>query len=173
MKKFLPVLCSLIFTDTSLAMTTPKQGDQTKNPQEYVLSHSEFPEDGIVQFDCAKCSSMTNALFIAATKECGNAGCNLFFFKEKQGSYEYVTNVFLNHGGFQFLSREHNGYPDILTYHHLSAEEGTLSKMQFDGKQYVKVGDAKKIKGSEFDKYLKPEPVKQVYFSKDLKKVDR
>jgi hypothetical protein len=151
---------------------TPKIGDVTDSPQKYVLAHAEFPEDGLTQFDCGACSTMKDSLFIAATRECGNAGCSFYIFKKEKGlSYIYLTTIFLSSGGFQFLKTSHHGYPDILTYHHMSAAEGTLSTFEFNGKEYLSKDQGRTIKSSESGSYVKAEPVKQEYFTKDLKKV--
>jgi hypothetical protein len=171
MRLFFPLTC-LLFCLPAGADQSPKFGEVTDDPQRFVLSHSEFPEEGLTQFDCHSCSTMKDLLFIAATQECGNAGCGYFIFKKSDVSaYSYVANVFLSPGGFQFLSSSHNGFADIRFYHHMSAFEGTLTSMQFNGANYEAVGAPKTIKSSEFNKYVQPEPVKAVRFSRDLEEV--
>ena len=76
MKEMLLVTLVLFINPALQASTSPIQGEQIGNPQKYVLSHAEFPEKGLVQFDCSHCSTMKDTLFVAATQECGNAGCN-------------------------------------------------------------------------------------------------
>lgn len=149
----------------------PKIGEKTDNPQKYVLAHAEFPEQGLAQFDCAHCSAMKDLLFVAATEECGNISCNFYVFRKVGNSYEYLTNVGASHGSFQFLQTKHHGMNDILNYHHMSAFEGILSKEEFDGKDYRFAGKGKTIKSADFAKYINPEPVEQIYFSKDLKQI--
>jgi hypothetical protein len=148
----------------SLASPLPKFGEKTGNARQYVLSHSDFPEGGITQFDCSKCSAMTNLIFVAPTKECGNAGCGFFIFKEQNKSYEFVTIHFLHPGAFQFLKSKHLGMNDLLFYNHMSAMEGTLTTFEFDGKNYQQVGKSEAIKSADLDRRLKPEPVKPAYF---------
>jgi hypothetical protein len=148
-----------------------KAGEITDNPERYALSHAERTDEGIVEFDCSRCSAMTDLLFIAATDECGNAGCHFYVFKKAQGtSYKYLTNVFLDRGGFQFLKTKHHGLNDILFYSHLSAAEGTLGRYEFDGKNYQE-RTSEVIPSSDFNSRITPEPVIQVALSKDLKRI--
>jgi hypothetical protein len=148
-------------------------GEKTDNPQKYVLAHSEIPDKGLTQFDCKKCSSMTDLLFVAATSECGNAACDYFAFRKKGSEYEYITTLSTQANGFQFLKTKHHGMSDILDYHHMSAGQGLLSTLKFDGKNYMSADKGRTISSSEFEKFVKPEPVERIYFSKDLKKIDQ
>ncbi len=148
--------------------------ENVDGPLRYVLSHADETGEGFVAFDCSRCSAMKDLLFVAATPECGNAGCDFYVFKKtKEASYGYVTNVFLNHGGFQFLKTVHHGMNDILFYHHMSAFEGVLGRYEFDGKDYQLVGEGETIASGDFFSRIVPETVNQIYFSKDMKRIRR
>jgi hypothetical protein len=162
-----------------LLLTVPARGPQTpskapkmtETPEHDVLARAEEPDRGLIEFDCSHCSAMTDLLFVAATENCGNAGCDFYVFKKAQGkSYEFLTKVFLNHGGFQFLKTKHHGLNDILSYSHLSAAEGTLVRDEFDGTNYQE-RESEVIPSSDFSSRITtPEPVDQICLSKDLKK---
>jgi hypothetical protein len=161
----------LLTVSVTQDQTPAKAGETTGNPERYVLSHAELPDEGIVEFDCSRCSAMTDLLFVAATEECGNSGCPFYIFKKMQGtSYKYLTNLFLDRGGFQFLKTKHHGLNDILSYSHLSAAEGTLGWYEFDGNNYQE-RESKVIPSSDFNSRITPEPVVQIALSKDLKRI--
>jgi hypothetical protein len=153
------------------AQAESKTQQMTDSPQRDVLARAEEPDRGLVEFDCSHCSAMTDLLFVAATEDCGNAGCDFYIFKKAQGkSYLYLTNLFLDCGGFQFLKTKHHGLNDMLSYSHLSAAEGTLLREEFDGKNY-QTRESKVIPSSDFSsKISTPEPCAYIYLSRDLKK---
>jgi hypothetical protein len=128
--------------------------------------------EGSWKFDCSHCSAMTDLLFLAATEDCGNAGCDFYVLKKAQGeSYQYLTKVFLNHNGFQFLKTKHHGLDDILFYAHVSAAQGTLVRYEFDGKSNQE-RESEVIPSSDFSSRIAtPEDVVQIYLSKDLESV--
>jgi hypothetical protein len=165
------LLKSFVILSISLALAylPGKVGERTNNPQKFVLSHARSPKQGITLFDCAKCTAMSDFLFISPTQECGNAGCPYFLFKKNGNKFEYVTTIFIAAGGFQFLKSQHHGLNDILSYGHMSAFEGTLVREEFDGKKYRQVGPVETIKSEDFKTKITPEPVKREYLSKDLK----
>lgn len=169
------LLCMMLLLLTvpaAWAQAQLKTQQMTDNPQRDVLSRAEEPDRGLVEFDCSHCSAMTDLLFVAATENCGNAGCDFYIFKKAQGkSYQYLPNLFLDCGGFQFLKTKHHGLNDILSYSHLSAAEGTLVRQEFDGKNY-QTRENKVIPGSDFSSRITtPEPCIYIYLSKDLKKI--
>jgi hypothetical protein len=95
----------------------------------------------LFQFDCTGCSAMQDLLFVAASQDCGNAGCNFYVFRNLgSSSYEYLTAVFLDHGAFAFLKTKHHGLNDILSYHRWSATDGSLYRLEFDGTNYREIG---------------------------------
>jgi hypothetical protein len=148
------------------AQTAPKPGDVTDNPQQYVLSRANSPERGLSQFDCSQCSAMKDLLFVAPVETCGNAGCDFYVFRKSPGkSYEYLTEVQLQRGGFQFLETTHNGLNDILIYHHMSAEEGQLLHMEFDGQNYQFAGVSETVESAEYASRINPEVVQQLFYS--------
>ena len=61
----------------------------------------------------------------------------------------------------------HHGRNDILFYHHMSAFEGELCCYEFDGKDYLEVGETETIKSSDFKSRITPELVVQIYRSKE------
>jgi hypothetical protein len=162
----------LLTVPAAWAQAQSKTQQITDNPQRDVLSRAEEPDRGLVEFDCSHCSAMTDLLFVAATEDCGNAGCNFYVFKKTQGkSYQYLTKIFLNHNGFQFLKTRHHGLNDILFYAHDSAAQGTLVRYEYDGKNYEE-RESEVISSSDFSSRITtPEPVVQVYLSKDLQRV--
>jgi hypothetical protein len=161
------ILLLLLFRGTP-AQTLVKAGEITDNPQRLVLSRTDSPDQGIAQFDCSHCSAMNDLFFVAVASECGNAGCSFYVFQKIDGkSYKYVTNIFLNHGAFQFLKTMHHGRNDIVFYHHMSAFEGELGRYEFDGKDSLEVGETETIKNSDFKSRITPEPVVQIYRSKE------
>lgn len=148
--------------------------ENVDGPLRYVLSHADETGEGFVAFDCSRCSAMKDLLFVAATQECGNAGCNFYVFKKtNEASYGYLTNIFLHDGAFQFLKTVHHGMNDILFYHHMSAFEGDLDRYEFDGKDYQEVREGETIPSGEFFSRIVPETVNQIYFSKDMKRIRR
>ena len=161
-------LFSVMAETTSEFKTSPK----TDDPRKYVLLHSETPDSNLSQFDCRRCSSMKDLVFVTTWKGCGTAGCNYFIFKKTRNSFKFVTRAFLHPGAFEFLKSKHHGLHDVIFYHHMSAEDGTLENMEYDGKNYLVI-KSEKIKGTEFGSRIpKPEIVDVVSFSKDLKKID-
>lgn len=157
----------------SAKTSVAKAGDKTEEPQKYVLDHTEFPEQGLRQFDCSQCAVMKDVVFISPASDCGNAGCNYFLFKKEGASFIYKTTIFLHASGFQFLKSSHEGLNDFISYARVSAFEGEIATHVFDGREYKLAGKAQTIKSEDFDKHIKPEPVKQVSYSKDLKKEDQ
>lgn len=148
--------------------------ENVDGPLRYVLSHADETGEGFVAFDCSHCSVMKDLLFVAATQECGNAGCTFYVFKKtKEASYGYLTNIFLHGGAFQFLKTEHHGMNDILFYHHMSAFGGDLGRYEFDGKDYQEVGEGETIPSGEFFSRIVPETVNQIYFTKDMERIRR
>ncbi|MFZ1974512.1 MAG: hypothetical protein WAU89_16830 [Candidatus Acidiferrales bacterium] len=166
-------LILLLFVVSASGTQAPlKASRMTETPERDVLARAQEPDRGLVEFDCSGCSAMTDLLFVAPTDACGNAGCDFYVFKKAQGrSYLYLTNLFLDCGGFQFLNTKHHGLNDILSYSHLSAAEGTLVREEFDGKNY-QTRESKVIPGSDFSSRITtPEPCIYIYLSKDLKKI--
>lgn len=143
-------------------LTHPTKGEKTADPQDFVIKHSEFPQTGLVQFDCQKCSHMKDLLFVGATAECGTAGCNFYLFKKDKKAHVYLTHAFLNQGGFKFLPEKHHGMNDLLVYRHMSATEGILTREEFDGNHYQSVGAKKNVKSADFEKVIQPESVSQI-----------
>jgi len=153
-------------------MVSPKLGEKTENPQKYVLSHVEFFDRGLTQFDCGHCSAMKDFLFVASTNSCGTGGCEFFVFRKTGPTFEFLTSVFLNSSAFQILKSVHKGLPNIKTYFHQSAFDGKVVVFQYDGKNYQKIGKSKFIKSSELYNILRVESVKVVLMSKDLKIIE-
>jgi hypothetical protein len=78
------LVLSLVVGAGAGAQTQPKPQQITDSPQRDVLSRAGEPDQGLVQFDCSRCSAMTDLLFIASRDSCGNAGCNYFIFTRLQ-----------------------------------------------------------------------------------------
>lgn len=83
-------------------------------------------------------------------------------FERKGKEAVYIDTLVFKAGGFEFLKTSHKGYPDIKIYNHLSADEGKLYTMQFDGKEYQTLGKAKTIPSSDFAKMITPEKVIEI-----------
>ncbi len=169
--KMFSVISILCFALISQAKVHVRFGDVTDNPQNYVLTHSQNPSKGLTQFDCSTCTSMKDLVFIAPTSECGTNGCFFYVFKPSLKSYKLETAVFLRTNAFQLLPSKTNGWNDFLFYQTLNSTDGLVVKNQFNGKKYVGIGKAQKIKNAELKKYLTPEAVTKVYFDKNLKKI--
>jgi hypothetical protein len=167
MKLFAAVSIFLIFNLFASGQT--RRNDRvTQTPQRDVLARAEYPDQGLVQFDCEKCSAMTDLLFIAARESCGNAGCTYFVFKKKQvGSFEYLTTAFMN-PGFVFLKTKHHGMNDMLSCFHINAGECALVRSEFDGKFYRDRARVD-IDNSQVDSRMPDrENVTPIYLNKDL-----
>ena len=160
---FISTILSLVVSTSlfSLAAQKAKFGDVVSDPKKHVLARTDNPEQGIRQFECNQCSAMKGVIFIAPNADCGNAGCNYSLYKKENGSYKFLTTVFLHPMSFQFLKTSHHGLNDIISYHHLSADEGSIATYVFDGTEYKAMEKARMIKSSDFEKYIKRESVKQ------------
>ena len=142
----------------------------TATPEHDVLARADEPEQGLVEFDCSKCSAMTDLLFVAARETCGNAGCDYYIFRKSQNnSYEYLTTTFMN-SGFQFLKTKHHGMNDMLSCFHVDASECSLIRYEFDGTTYQERSREPIASSELYSRMPAPENVAQVYLSKDLKK---
>jgi hypothetical protein len=79
---------------------------------------------------------------------------------EKNGhELTYRTSIPIKPGAFEFLKSTHNDLPDLRVYHHMSANEGIIKTMHFDGREYKVAGAPKKIAANQFEKEIKPEKV--------------
>jgi hypothetical protein len=136
--------------------------------QRYVLSKAKDSSRGLTQFDCSSCSAMKDFLFIAASCDCNDSGCLMYVFKPNKNSYQVQTHMFLRAHGFQFLSTKTNGWNDILLYQPLTSAKGFVVKDKYNGKIYVGTGKNKIIQNADASKYLTPETIKIIYFTKDL-----
>ena len=158
MKQFF-ALSLITICSSAYAFSTPKQGDKTKDILSYVSRHSEFPQQGFHSFDCMSCSALKNSVFITPISTCGTGSCNYLMFKMSGSEATYITTVSLKPGAFEFLKSIHNEMPDLKIYQHVSADDGLIMTMQFNGKTYNSVENAKKISAAEFNKNIRPEQV--------------
>ncbi|MEK6554639.1 MAG: hypothetical protein AABZ31_05335 [Bdellovibrionota bacterium] len=143
----------------ALAYLQPTKGDKTTDVHAYVSTHSEFPKNGLQEFTCSNCRALNNAVFVAPISTCGTGSCDYMLFERKGQEAKYITTISIAAGAFEFLKSSHNGYPDIKIYQHLSADEGMISTLQFDGNEYKTTGKQKKIASNKLQTELQPEKV--------------
>lgn len=158
----------LLFSSSVFAMTVAKSGDITKDPRAYAKEHAEFSDQGFREFKCSECTALKKAVFVAPSSTCGTGGCEYMMFVPEGTSFKYVTTVTLAPGGFEFLKTAHKGYPDVKSYAHLSAYEGSVGVYEFNGQAYKLKGVARTVKSDALLSELKAEPVKAVQLTRDF-----
>jgi len=97
---------------------------------------------------------------------CGNGGCQYYCF-ENMGNQKFrsIGSLFIQRGGFEVLKTKHHGFNDILNYSHSSAKSGSLTRYEFDGRQYQAKTCLKEV-SSSFFQLLRPTPIKESAYSK-------
>ena len=141
----------------------------TDTPERDVLVRASDPEQGLVEFDCSKCSAMTDLLFVAARETCGNAGCEYYIFRKAEGkSYEYLTTTFMS-VDFEFLKTKHHGMNDMLLCVHIDAGLCELRRSEFDGNKYQSHAVEEYDHLVENSGAVDSENVVQRYLNKNLK----
>lgn len=153
----------MAFTATAFGYANPQPGDSVKDVIEYARAHTEFPEQGFNKFNCTKCSTFENGVFIATIASCGTGACEYLMFEKTGPKFTFKSLVKLKPGAFQFLKTMHHGLPDIKFYHHMSATRGHIRTLEFDGKTYkgtVSEKNEKTMSADNIDKEIAPEDVK-------------
>lgn len=159
MKHAIAFFMLLTISIASLALVSPNPGDKTKDIFAYAQKHAEFPEQGLNFFDCNNCTALKNSIFVAPVSTCGTGSCEYMIFEKNGKESIYRATVSLKPGAFEFLKASHNGLPDIKYYRHMSADDGLIGTMQFDGHIYKDVSAKKTVSAKQFSKEITPEKV--------------
>lgn len=68
---------------------------------------------------------------------CGTGGCVYYcFLRNLTNSYNFIGTLSIHRLGFEILKTKHFGLNDILSYWHMNAGEGVLSRIEYNGNEY-------------------------------------
>jgi len=155
------ILC-LLFSSAAGAFA-----EGIENPYQYVWD-DEGDLEGITRFFLDINGDQTPELFIGANSLIGNGGGEFHVFLKSGKSYNHLGSVFCSPGGLDVLATKHNGFSDLRTCTHMSAEECTLTIYIFSGEKYEPKSQ-KLVKASDLPKDFKPIRVEAEQSGKTLK----
>jgi hypothetical protein len=129
---FVMLLAISAWAESSVKLFDASNIDR-KDLREFVNSICHEPIDDEFEVDLNEDGRPERLLGVA----CGNGGCQYnCFMSLGEERFKFIGSLLINRGGFEVLKTKHEGVHDILSYWHTSAESGSLTRYEFDGKEY-------------------------------------